>query len=63
MCLVTSKCVPKSKGFVFTLSCISNSFFLIHFLINQKLNQNILNFMFLHRGFDRSQCIMISNVK
>ena len=28
MCLVTSKCVPKSHGFVFTLSCISNSFIL-----------------------------------
>ena len=26
MSLVTSKCVPKSNGFVFTLSCISNSF-------------------------------------
>ena len=26
MCLVTSKCVPKPRGFVFTLSCISNSF-------------------------------------
>ena len=26
MSLETSKCVPKSNGFVFTLSCISNSF-------------------------------------
>ena len=26
MCLVISKCVPKSNGFVFTLFCISNSF-------------------------------------
>ena len=28
MCLVTSKCVPKSNGFVFALSCISYSFIL-----------------------------------
>ena len=28
MCLVISKCVPKSNGFVFTLSWISNSFIL-----------------------------------
>ena len=28
MCLVTSKCVPKSHGFVCTLSCIFYSFIL-----------------------------------
>ena len=28
MCLVTSKCAPKSNGFLFALSCISDSFIL-----------------------------------
>ena len=34
-----------------------------HFLVNEELNQNILNYMFKHRPFDRGQFLMSSNIQ
>ena len=47
MCLVTSKCVPKSNGFVFTLACISNSILsFLNYIVSLFLFLPVLFFLF-----------------
>ena len=57
MCLVISKCVPKSSGFVFTLSCISISVILKLYCLAFSFS-SISNFCFSIDNF--SFCILSS---